>query len=102
MIDMGVRYDDGVDRVGSDRQILPVTLAPFFLALKEPAVHQYLQRAPAVVVNVDQVLGSGDHAGGAEKLYVAQAGLVSLVAMASPAAQRTRCSPCPPPARCHR
>ena len=38
---MRVRQHDGVDRVGADRQRLPVALAKLLQSLKQPAVDQH-------------------------------------------------------------
>src|ERR1019366_8000828 len=77
MIEMGVRQDDGVNRIRRYRQVLPVALPPFFLSLEETAVHQCLQRWRAIVVDMDQMLRAGNHSGRAEKLDVAQEVLIS-------------------------
>src|SRR5947208_8580916 len=71
MVQVSVRENDGFDLVGSDRRRLPVALAPFFLALKESAIHQHLQALPRRIAGkIDEVLGAGYSSGGAEKLDV--------------------------------
>src|SRR5262245_11591360 len=72
---MGVREDHRVDGVRGNRQRLPVPFTQVFQALKKSAVDEY-----AVAAGVEEMLGAGDRAGGAqecqrwhrERLYLRQ------------------------------
>ena len=59
---MRVRQHDRFDRVGADRQRLPVPLAQILQPLKQPAIDEH-----DAVRDVEQVLRSGDRARRAEK-----------------------------------
>ncbi len=48
VVEMRVGQDDGIDGVRGYRQVLPVALAPFLLALKETTIDQHLQRTRAL------------------------------------------------------
>ena len=61
VIEVRVREHDRVDRVGADRQRLPVALAQLLQSLKQPAVDEH-----AMAVGVEQMLRTGDGARGAE------------------------------------
>src|SRR3974377_1596465 len=68
-----MRQDYRIDLSCRDWKILPVTLAPFFLPLKQAAVDKYLNSALAADVSgVNQVLRSGDDSGSAQELDIAQ------------------------------
>src|SRR5437016_1384463 len=62
MIQMRVGEDHRVDAARIDRQRRPVPLAQLLQSLEEPAVDEH-----AVIADVEQMLGAGDRAGGAEK-----------------------------------
>ena len=65
MVQMRVRQDDRINFRRRDRQLFPVPLPPFFLALKKAAVDQNLDSLPTVSVprRVDQMFGSSNGAG---------------------------------------
>ena len=62
VIDVRVREDDGVDRLGRDRQRRPVAQAQLLQALEQPAVEQ-----DSLAIDFEEVLGAGHRAGGTEK-----------------------------------
>ena len=62
VIDVRVRQDDGVDRLGRDRQRRPVALPQLLQALEQSAVEQ-----DALAIDLEQMLGAGHRAGGSEK-----------------------------------
>src|SRR5207302_6027254 len=65
VVKVRMRQDDRINLLCRDGRVLPVALAPFFLALKKSAVDQDLQ-----VARVDKVLGAGDRARRAEELDI--------------------------------
>src|SRR5580704_985761 len=73
VIEVRVRQDNRVNGICRHRQVLPVTLAPFFLPLKEAAVDQHLQASWAVAIDVYEMFRSGNDACCAKKLDIAQA-----------------------------
>jgi hypothetical protein len=77
VIEVGVRQDHGIDGVRRDGQVLPVSVTPLFLALKEAAIYEHLESPGAFVFNVDEMFGTGDDACRPEKLDVVQACLAS-------------------------
>ena len=62
VVEVRMREDHGVDPGRIDRQRGPVAQAQLFEPLEEPAVDEH-----AVIAQVEQVLGAGDGARGAEK-----------------------------------
>ena len=77
MIEVRVRENHGIDILGRDGCILPVTLAPFLLALKQAAINQNLETISATQVRtgINEVLGAGDHPRRSQELDVGQADL---------------------------
>ncbi len=77
VVEVRVGKNDGIDFAGGHRRVLPVFFAPFLLSLKHSAIDQDLQSLLATRIGggVDEVLGAGDGAGGAEKLNIGQMSL---------------------------
>ena len=74
MIQMRVRQDDGIDLARRNRQLFPVALTPFLLALEQTAIDEDLNSLFAVAIkrSVDEMLRSGHRPGCAQKLDVRQ------------------------------
>ena len=74
VVQVSMRQDYRIDLSCRDWKILPVTLAPFLLPLKQAAVDKDLNSAFAADVSgVNEVLGSGNDSGSAQELDIAQA-----------------------------
>jgi hypothetical protein len=63
-----------VDFTGRHGGVLPITLAPFFLTLKQSAVDEHLHPFFAVAVkrSIDEMFRSGDRTGRTKKLDIGQ------------------------------
>jgi len=61
MIEMRVRQDDRVNRIGAERERAPVALAQLLQPLKQSRVNE-----DAVAAGVEKMLRTGDRAGGAK------------------------------------
>ena len=62
MVEMRVRQHDGIDARRAHRQRLPVPLAQLLESLKQTAVDEH-----PLAAGLEQVLGAGDGAGGAQE-----------------------------------